>query len=132
MVTHCPGRDLAIVTYGTLVNNALEAAKCLARQDVNVSVIRLTRIAPLPVEALAKALAGFRYVLVVEETAAGAGIHEKLAWELRLLCPHCRVDALDLGKSFVTHGSMDTLYRHYGLDAASVAEKIQEVLSNEN
>jgi len=132
VVTHCPGRDLAVVTYGTLVNNALEAAKRLARQDVNVSVIRLTRIAPLPVETLSKALAGFRYVLVVEETAAGAGIHEKLAWELRLLCPHCRVDALDLGKSFVTHGSMDTLYRHYGLDAASVAEKIQEVLSNEN
>ena len=52
-----------------------------------------------------------------------------LAWELRKLCPDCRVDGVDLGADFVTHGSTKELYRHYGLDGESIANYTQGVLS---
>ena len=41
----------------------------------------------------------------------------------------CRVDGVDLGADFVTHGSTKELYRHYGLDGESIANYTQGVLS---
>jgi deoxyxylulose-5-phosphate synthase len=42
------------------------------------------------------------------------------------------VDPVNLGDGFVTHGSVAQLYSHCGLDAASVADKIMEVVRREN
>ena len=36
--------------------------------------------------------------------------------------PDCKVASLDLGSHFVTHGSLDELYRNYGLDGELIAE----------
>jgi 1-deoxy-D-xylulose-5-phosphate synthase len=132
VVCHGSGSDFAIVTYGTLVNNALEAAQILARRGKSVRVLRLTQIHPLPVSNLETALVDCNRVLVMEETAAGAGIHEKMAWELAKTRPGMQIQAIDLGSGFVSHGNTEQLYRHCGLDAASVAEKIGEVLSHED
>ena len=66
---------------------------------------------------------------VVRYVFHGSGIREALAWELRKLCPDCRVEGVDLGGDFVTHGSTKELYRHYGLDGESIANYTQGVLS---
>ena len=72
------------------------------------------------------------HVVIVEEAAGGCGIREALAWELHHLKPDIQVDGIDLGHRFITHGDMASLYRHYALDAESVAKYVQEVLSDEN
>ena len=51
------------------------------------------------------------------------------AWELGKIRPDCRVYSVDLGTDFVTHGSVKELYKHYGLDGASIAKFTREVLS---
>ena len=35
---------------------------------------------------------------------------------------------MDLGNKFVTHGDMKSLYKHYGLDAQSIADKAREAI----
>ncbi len=132
VVAHRSGKDCAIITYGTLLNNALGAAEILSEEGIDASVIRLTRLNPLPVEGLEAAFSGIDRVLIVEEAAAGAGIHESLAWELRQRSPECRVDAIDLGREYVTHGSVAKLYETYGLDPQSIANKVREVCTHEN
>ena len=132
VVSHRHGKDCAIITYGTMVNNAIAAADILAEQGIDAAVIRLTRLKPLPVCELEAALAGCKCALVVEETCTGSGIREELAWQLRDLVPECEFASIDLGSSYVPHGSVDQLYKKYGLDADSIAQKAQEVLSVEN
>lgn len=130
----CPrkGDGITFVTYGTISNNVMEAAELLAEDGVESTVLRLMKVAPLPVdEVLAKMPADHR-VIVAEETCTGSGIREALAWELRQKQPACRVYGLDLGGKFVTHGSMSALYKHCGLDAQSIAAYAKEVLGNEN
>ena len=41
------GEDLTLVTYGTMINTALEAAALLAPQGISVEVLKLSQIAPL-------------------------------------------------------------------------------------
>ncbi len=120
----CSGLDAAIVTYGMITAEVMDAAWILKQQGINVTVLRLQSIAPLPIEQLAKRMLGIRHVFVVEETAAFSGISKELAYAL----PGKILTAMDLGDSFVTHGSRADLLRHYGLDAASLSDEIREVL----
>ena len=123
LTCHRSGKDIAIITYGTLINNALEAADILQNQGVNAAVIRLTRLNPLPINELVSALEGIGSVLIVEE--ACAGIRDALNWELAR--GHI-VHGIDLGAEYVTHGSVNELYKQYGMDAVSIAVTAREVL----
>ena len=42
------------------------------------------------------------------------------------------VSSLNLGDQYVTHGNINQLYAHCGLDGQSVANHVQEVLSDES
>ena len=122
-IIHRQGKDGAIVTYGTLVNNALAAAEILAEQGIEVSVVRLGELSAINFDDLAKTLDGISNVLFAEE--ASAGIYDVVASQMHENHKFVRVD---LGKEYVPHGSVSQLYKKYGLDAASLAEKMKEVL----
>ncbi len=129
---HREGADVAIITYGTLVNNVLGAADLLEESGIHTSVLRMMTVAPLPVDAIVKAIGDCRKVLIVEEACTGSGIHEALAWQLKPRLPHCKIRAIDLGDRFVTHGSTAKLYESHGLDEKSIATFVMEVLKGEN
>lgn len=126
---HRQGKDVTLITYGTLLENVMEAAALLAQQGIEATVLRLMTLSDLPAEQAADRLSENRRVIVVEEVCAGSGIREALAWELGRLCPDCRVDGIDLGRGFVPHGSQKELYERCGLDAQSIARYTEEALS---
>ncbi|MGM9550242.1 MAG: 1-deoxy-D-xylulose-5-phosphate synthase [Faecousia sp.] len=126
---HRRGGDVTLVTYGSMLDNVLEAAEILSRQGIEATVLRLLTVSALPVRALLAEMSENRRVIVAEEVCTGSGIREALAWQISRLCPDCRVDGIDLGADFVTHGSLKELYRHYGLDGESIANFTREVLS---
>ena len=109
----------------------MEAANKLAECGVDATVLRLMRVWPLPVDEISKCSSA-NTVVVIEETCTGSGIRETLAWELHQSKPKWNVSGMDLGSSFVPHGSMDELYRHTGLDAESISNFVREVLDPEN
>jgi 1-deoxy-D-xylulose-5-phosphate synthase len=131
-VVHKTGRDAVIITYGTLVNNAMVAADSLKGQGIDAGVIRLISLKPLPVDFLATAIDTAKYVLILEEICDGSGVYEALAWQLRERLPNCKFSHVDLGDRYITHGSMEKLYHEYGLDSQSIVKHIQEVLKVEN
>jgi len=129
---HRTGKDVAIITYGTMLENCMQAVEILSEKGVEATVLRLLAVAPLPTEEICAALSGQSRVLVAEEAAAGSGILGELSHGLSSRIPGIRVHGLDLGKSFVSHGSVSALYQNLGLDGASVADAVMEVISNES
>ena len=132
LVKHRAGGDIAIVTYGKLTNHAVAAAEILSSCGVEVSVIRIPQIQPLPMDALADVLSKYKHVLIPEETCEGSGIYADIAAGLHQRSIDCVVHHINLGKQCPTHGSVDALYKHYGLDAESIVRYIQEVRKVEN
>ncbi|MCI7020763.1 MAG: 1-deoxy-D-xylulose-5-phosphate synthase [Clostridiales bacterium] len=126
---HRVGGDVALITYGSTLQNTLDAAEELAKQGIEATVLRLLTVCPLPSEQAAACLRQIKHAVVIEETASGSGIREALAWDLARLCPDCRVDGIDLGRNFVPHGSLKELYARCGMDAASIAAYTREVLA---
>ena len=129
---HCSGSDVTLVVYGTLLQNAMDAVCILEQHGIKSTVLRLLTVAPLPVDQILEHLSSNPHVVVLEEVCAESGIRQTLAWELSHRVPAIKVDGLDLGHRYVTHGSIQALYKHCGLDAESIAHFVQEVLQNEN
>ena len=119
---------MTILTYGTLLENAMEAAELLSRSGIEASVLRLCSITELDAAEMAARMSGSR-LLVLEEVSGGTGIAGDLALKMGQLDGSIRVYSRALGYRFVPHGSVNELYEHCGLDAKSVAEYVQEVLA---
>lgn len=130
-VSHRRGRDITLITYGTLINPVLDAAERLEKQGIQCSVLRLLELADFSVEEILDMMPEKKNVVVIEETAANSGVKLPLAWELQQQCPDCRVSGIDLGKGFVPHGSQARLYEYCGLDADSIARFVSGVLVDE-
>lgn len=130
-VSHRRGRDITLITYGTLINPVLDAAARLEKQGIQCSVLRLLELADFSVEEILGMMPEKKNVVVIEETAANSGVKLPLAWELQQQCPDCRVSGIDLGKGFVPHGSQARLYEYCGLDADSIARFASGVLVDE-
>ena len=127
LACHRMGDDVTLITYGTMLENTMKAAEILSAQGVEATVLRLLTVEPLPVYNILTMLSKTEHVVIVEEVAGGCGIRETLAWELEHLRPGIRVDGIDLGRRFITHGDVNSLYRYYGLDEQFIANFVQEV-----
>ena len=124
------GKDLTIVSYGIMINEAIEAADLLSGNDLRAEIIKLDRICPLdmgPVEASAKKTGA---VFVIEDCARQGSLSQELFSALASGGFDGKCAARNLGDVFVSHGSRDELLRERGLDAHSLADWITEVLAN--
>ena len=132
LACHRTGGDATLITYGTLLNNVMDAAAILSQQGIEVTVLRILSAQPLPVAGILKNLPDKRCVFVVEEASDQCGIRQDISWELSHSDQNIRVYGMDLGRRFVTHGNKNMLYENCGLDAMSIALYVREVLSHEN
>jgi 2-oxoisovalerate dehydrogenase E1 component len=74
---HGDGADLLVVTFGNGVPMSLRACRSL-----EVTVLDLRWLSPLPVDELAAYASGFRRVLVVDETRRSGGVGEGIVTAL--------------------------------------------------
>jgi 2-oxoisovalerate dehydrogenase E1 component len=79
---HGCGETLAIVSYGNGYYLSRQAAAALEAQGVALRIIDLRWLAPLPLDALDRAIAGCDHVLVVDETRRSGGVAEALMTHL--------------------------------------------------
>lgn len=122
---HRRGKDVTILTYGGLLDNAMAAAELLAQEGIETTVLRLMDVSVLSHREILDNLSDNPKLVVVEEVSAGCGVCDALSI---LLQDVCRVSGIDLGGDFVPHGSVNKLYELRGLDAQSISNHIREVL----
>ena len=131
LACHRQGKDVVILTYGSLLDNALLAAEILHEQGVEAAVLRLLSLSHIPAEEIAGFMQENSRLVVVEDACENSGIKERLSWELTKMGQY-QVDGLDLGHCYVTHGSIKQLHDHYGLSGERIAKFIMEGVQSEN
>ncbi|MTB67623.1 1-deoxy-D-xylulose-5-phosphate synthase [Providencia sp. wls1943] len=118
------GEKVAILSFGTLLSNALEAA-----EQINATVVDMRFVKPLD-EALILEMAKSHDMLVtLEENAimggAGSGVNEFLMKEKNVL----PVLNLGLPDFFIPQGTQDELLADLGLDATGIVNAINAYLN---
>ena len=123
------GEDITLCAYGTMINNVLDAADILEGEGISARVIKINAISPLYDSDMRSAVGKTKALLVAEECASvgcmGQRMAAILAWYK--MSPE-RLELCNLGKTFPAQGSVEALYREFGLDVASLAKKAAEVL----
>lgn len=129
---HRQGKDVTLITYGTLLQNAMDAAEILHENGMEATVLRLLRVEPLPTREIISMLSENKRVVIVEEVCHGSGIGDALACALYRSVTGCHVSCVDLGHRYVTHGKVEQLYKYCEIDGKSIADHILEGRTGEN
>lgn len=128
-ITLREGADVTIVATGTMVYQSLQAAKKLAEQGIESTVINMHTIKPIDKEAIEKYCHNCKLVVTCEEGFVSGGLGAAVLEEMALLNkPMTKV--LNIGLTEFPHaGSYKWMLKENGLDAESIAAKIQAKLA---
>ena len=123
------GRDCTIVSYGMLINQALEAADLLEKRGIHAGVVKLNCIAPLNAADIRDVLSDTETLLVLEDCVEAGCVGQRLAAAMLQagIAPK-RLILKNSGNEFVQQGSVAQLYHALGLDGERVASALEEVL----
>ena len=114
------GSDITLVSYGILINDALEAAELLAAEVVQAEVVKLNVITPLDPELVLESVKKTKVLLTVEDSAAHSSVGERLAAAVAEAGLRAKVLCRTSGDKFVTHGALSCLKQELGLDSAGI------------
>ena len=121
------GKDAAVFACGLMVNEALEAAKLLAAEGIEISVINMHTIKPLDAECVLKYAKECGNVITVEEHSVIGGLGDAVADVLMgNVC--CKFKKIGICDQFGQSGKAADVLREYGLTADQIAAKIKETL----
>ena len=123
------GKDITIVTYGTMVGEALRAKKMLDESGISAEIVKLWKIAPLDITLIEESVKKTDSMIVLEETFSGGCLGQEILSEMaqKGTLPR-RIRLMNLGNDFVTHGKVSQLRKDRGIDSKSVYETAKELV----
>ncbi|STY34817.1 1-deoxy-D-xylulose-5-phosphate synthase [Listeria fleischmannii] len=123
--------DGAILTFGTTIPMALEAAMHLRKQGLRVGVINARFIKPLDETLLHELFAKKIPILTVEEALLAGGFGSAV---LEFAEEHGYTDSvtgrLGLPDEFIGHGSVEVILEEYGISVSGIEMKMKEMLTH--
>ncbi|MCH7644430.1 MAG: acyl-CoA dehydrogenase family protein [Myxococcales bacterium] len=123
------GDDVAVLVYGTLAGEALEAAAELSSQGISVAVLNARFLKPLDRERVVHLARRCRAIVTVEEASRaggfGATVLEVLAEEGVSTPTRC----LGIPDRLVEHGDPKQIRREFDLDRDGIAKAVRSLLA---
>ena len=120
-------KKVGIIASGTILFEALSAAKTLNESGIGASVMNLATIKPLDTAAIL-AFANEHDVLVtVEEHQRAGGMGSAVVEYLSTVRP-TKVIRLGIDDAFGQSGTMEELWKYFGLDAVSIVVEARRAL----
>ena len=121
-------KTVGIISCGTILYNALMAAKDLNKKHkIGTSVMNLPTIKPLDTDTLKQFVLNHDLIVTVEEHQIAGGLGSAVAEYVTSLIPKI-VLRIGINDQFGQSGTMDELYKCYGIDTKSIIKKIKEAL----
>ena len=120
------GRDVALVTVGTVGNAAARAAERAAAQGVEAAHYDLRWVKPLDTELLDEVGRTFRRVITVEDGCLRGGVGEAVAAYFNARGYDAHVTCLGIGDAWVEHGTPEQLHALCGYDEESILRALTQ------
>src|SRR3954454_24386259 len=120
------GADALVISSGFMTMRALETAKLLEQDRVNIAVLHVATIKPLDTEAiLHQARRNGRMVIVAENHTIIGGLGEAVATAMLRAGVTPKFQQVALPDEFLDAGALPTLHDRYGISAEAMARSIK-------
>ncbi|KZE57655.1 1-deoxy-D-xylulose-5-phosphate synthase [Bacillus velezensis] len=121
-----PGKDAVILTFGTTIEMALEAAEELQKEGLSVRVVNARFIKPIDKQMMKAVLNEGLPILTIEEAVLEGGFGSTiLEYAHDLGMYHTPIDRMGIPDRFIEHGSVTALLEEIGLTKAEVMNRIK-------
>ena len=123
-----PGRDVLMISTGLMTMRALQAARQLERDHVDVAVLHAPTIKPFDTETVLRETAGDRLVVTLENHSVVGGLAESVASCLAFAGRGKRIVPIALPDEFLAAGALPTLHDRYGLSVDAITARVRAEL----
>ncbi|MBR1769494.1 MAG: 1-deoxy-D-xylulose-5-phosphate synthase [Bacteroidales bacterium] len=118
------GEKVAILSLGTIFNNAKQAAEDLLKENITVGLYNMRFLKPLDTSVLNKVCSDYEYIVTVEDGALRGGFGWTVEDYIMKSNLKNKVVCLGIQDGFVEHGSVDELQRLCNIDAESIKRTV--------
>jgi 1-deoxy-D-xylulose-5-phosphate synthase len=125
------GKDFAVLATGTMVLPALAAAKTLATEGINLTVVNCRFIKPYDEVTLHAIAATHRSILTVEEGTLVNGFGAYMSQVIGAIDPAIRVSVHGVPDRYIEQAPRKVQLKWTGLDAAGIATRVRALLESE-
>ena len=124
------GKDIAILSAGGILTQAMAAAEILAEKGISARVVSFPCLKPLDRETVGELLNDFRKIITVEEHTVVGGFGSAVCELAAESGTSCRVKRIGLEDCFTTVvGDRQYLREIYGMDGEAIAAKAEALLN---
>lgn len=124
-----PGTDAVILTFGTTIPMALEAAERLEKEDISVRVVNARFIKPLDNDMMHQILGSSLPVLTIEESVLMGGFGSAvLEFAQEHGYQNASIDRMGIPDQFIEHGNVNDLLHEIGMTTENVVERIHNLV----
>lgn len=125
------GRDAAILTFGTSIPMAIEAADRLAEKGFNIQVVNARFIKPLDQQMLYELFEQNMPLMTVEEAVLAGGFGSAvLEYANQVGYDTSLIDRMGIPDCFIEHGDVPQLLAEIGMTAENLAKRVESLISN--
>lgn len=124
------GDEVAVLSYGTIGNEAAKAIRELEEEGVSVGHFNMRFVKPLDTALLDEIALNYRSIITIEDGTKIGGFGSAVTEYISEHHAGLRVRILGVPDVIVEHGSQAELYREVGIDAQAVKTEVLKVLSN--
>jgi 1-deoxy-D-xylulose-5-phosphate synthase len=126
------GKKLAILSFGTRLNECLIAAENLKKKGINITIVDARFAKPLDENLIWQIATDHEALITIEEGSIGGfGSHvSNFLSERNLLDKNLKFRSMVLPDKFIDHNKPELMYKVAGLDAQSIQEKVLDLLNS--
>lgn len=126
-VIHKEGRDVSIISTGTVLHNVLKAAALLEQEGIHATVVDMHTIEPIDRELAVRCARSTGAILTVEEHSVRGGLGSAVAEAVSASYP---VPVSILGaEDFAESGDLDALMDKYGYGPENIAKRAKDIMN---
>jgi 1-deoxy-D-xylulose-5-phosphate synthase len=121
------GEEVAILSIGTIGNEASKAVRMLAEEGIRVGHANMRFVKPLDTNLLDEIASKYRYIVTIEDGTKIGGFGSAIAEYISENHTGISVKIMGIKDEVIEHGSQDELYKEVGIDSHSLVSQVKKL-----
>ena len=120
----CEGKDIAILSIGTIGNVAIEAINKAREKGIDVALYDMIFVKPIDTEILTSVAKKYNKIITIEDGSINGGFGSAVSEIFSQNGYNCKIKMIGIPDKFITHGKPSELYNICKMDSNGIYEAI--------
>lgn len=126
------GLNVCLLAVGSMVETAMAVDNILKEKGIDATIVNARFVKPIDTDMLDALMDEHTYFVTLEENVLSGGYGEKVLTYIQDKAEDKTILNIALPDAYVEHGNVDLLKKELGIDAETIAAKVQAVILGES